>query len=247
MFVGDVKSSNVIAMERIKHDRHHTEDVDIDHTEDEIERQLSVCSDTPFSVCLLDVAPNRALLASINTQRASSQDFDDALYERKAQQIDFIRNHPTYDRTFWFFSQKNPLRRACQKLVHPANGDRIFGTPPSAIAHPIFQLLLLLTVIGGIAVEAVATPVYRRTFYDDRGAFIGSWFDIVETAFGGILVLEFVIKIIADGLAFTPNSYLRSIWNVFDFFILVGVLVNVSTALLIAGMCSFAILSVDCH
>ena len=157
------------------------------------------------------------------------------MYERRAQKADFIRDHPTYDKTFWVFSQKNWLRRTCQKLVAPAGGDRIFGTPHSPIAHPIFQLLLLLTVIGGIVVESIATPLYRREFYAEHGLFRGTWFDIAEGSFAIVLLLEFVIKVIADGFLFTPNAYIRSIWNVLDFFILAGILVNAITGLIFIG------------
>lgn len=162
-------------------------------------------------------------------------DVNDILFERRAQKADFIRDHPTYDKTFWIFSQKNPLRHACQKLVAPANGERIFGTPPSPIAHPIFQLILLLIVIAGIVVEWIATPLYRRTWYKDHGLIRGSWFDIAETAFGLSLFVEFLIKIIADGFLFTPNAYIRSIWNVLDFFIMVGLVINVTTGLIFVG------------
>src|SRR6266576_1485149 len=160
----------------------------------------------------------RDLLASINNDEAAAAE-DDALDERKAVKADFIRNHPTYDRTFWVLSQKNPLRTFCQMLVRPVGGERIYGARPSTIAHTIFQLVLLIAVIGGIVVESIATPHYRRDYYAKHGRMRGSWFDIAESVFGLTLVVEFVVKIIADGFSFTPNAYVRSIWNVLDFFI----------------------------
>ncbi len=175
------------------------------------------------------------MLAALNNDAVDVEELNDALYERRAQKADFIRDHPSYDKTFWIFSQKNWLRQACQKLVAPPGGDRIFGTPHSAIAHPIFQLLLLLTVIGGIVVESIATPVYRRDFYAQNGPIRGTWFDLAEGSFALVLALEFVIKIIADGFLFTPNAYIRSIWNILDFFILVGILVNAATGLIFIG------------
>ncbi|KAG6899490.1 hypothetical protein C0993_009751 [Termitomyces sp. T159_Od127] len=175
------------------------------------------------------------LLATVNVESTAAHDLRDALLERRAQRADFIRDHPTYDKTFWIFSQKNPLRRFCQKLVQPANGERIFGTPYSPIAHPIFQLILLLTVIAGIVTETIATPVFRRDYFLNHGLQIGAWFDVSETVFGFLLVAEFIIKIIADGFLFTPNAYIRSIWNVFDFFILCGILVNIITGLISIG------------
>lgn len=123
----------------------------------------------------------------------------------------------------------------CQTLVQPANGERLFGTPPSQIANPIFQLVLLLAVIGGIVVESIATPLYRHNFYLRHGFLRFAWFDIAETAFGLILCVEFIIKVIADGFVFTPNAYVRSIWNVLDLFILAGLIVNLTTTLIFIG------------
>lgn len=163
---------------------------------------------------------------------------DDAVYEHRAQRADFIRDHPTYDKTFWVFSQKNWLRKLCQRVVRPAHGERIFGTPYSPIAHPIFQLIVLFAVIGGIVVEITASPIYRRNYFIDKGYEINAWFEIAEATFGFTLVLEFLIKIVADGFLFTPNAYIRSIWNVIDFTIMVGILVSVSTELIVVGgMC----------
>ena len=87
--------------------------------------------------------------------------------------------------------------------------------------------MLLLAVIGGIVVECVATPLYRRSYQQNLVQQRGAWFDIAEAAFGFTLLIEFVIKVIADGFVFTPNAYVRSIWNILDFLILVGILVNI--------------------
>lgn len=201
--------------------------------EEELERHLYVMSSRP---CLpLTEFLSREILASINAEDHDAQDVSDVLFERRAQKADFIRAHPSYDKTFWIFSQKNILRQACQRLVRPANGERIFGMQYSPTAHTFFQLVLLLTVIGGIAVEGVATPFYRREFYRDNGFIRGSWFDIAEASFGLTLFVEFLIKIVADGFLFTPNAYVRSIWNILDLFILVGLLVNLTTGLIFIG------------
>jgi hypothetical protein len=87
-------------------------------------------------------------------------------------------------------------------------GERIYGARPSRIAHTIFQFVLLMAVIGGIVAESIATPLYRRDFYEKHGLMRGSWFVIAESVFGPTLVVEFVIKIIADGFL---NAYVRSI------------------------------------
>jgi hypothetical protein len=178
---------------------------------------------------------DRELLTTLNADTAASHDVNDIMYERRAQKADFIRAHPSYDKTFWIFSQKNAFRQFCQRLVQPANGERIFGRPHSLIWHSLFQLILLLSVIGGIVVEGIATPVYRRNYYRENGFIRGSWFDIAEASFALALLAEFLIKLVADGFIFTPNAYIRSIWNVLDFIILAGVLVNVTTSLIFIG------------
>ncbi|ESK91833.1 calcium channel subunit cch1 [Moniliophthora roreri MCA 2997] len=208
LFAGDSKAED-FPLQTIKHTRNET-------LSEEMERHLE-------------------LLASVNPETSNKADMDDAIHERRAQKADFIRDHPTYDKTFWVFSQKNPIRRLCQKAVAPANGPRIFGTPHSPTAHPVFQMIIFLVVIGGIVTEIIATPMYRRNFFAENGFNRNAWFDTAEAAFGLTLLLEFFIKIVADGFLFTPNAYIKSIWNIIDFFILAGLLVNVITGLIFIG------------
>ncbi|KAK7018498.1 Ion transport protein-domain-containing protein [Favolaschia claudopus] len=176
------------------------------------------------------------LLAAVRNEGATThEELNDAFYERRAQKADFIRDHPSYDKTFWIFSQKNPLRKFCQKLVQPAGGQRLFGTTQSPTLYPLFQMLLLSVVIAGIVVESVANPVYRRQYVQDHGLSRYAWYDICESAFGLVFFAEFVVKIIADGFLFTPNAYVKSIWNLLDMVIMIGLLVNVTTGLIFAG------------
>jgi hypothetical protein len=176
-------------------------------------------------------------LARPDRDAADADGLADAALERRAQKADFIRQHPSYDRTFWLFSQRNPLRRLCQMLVRPAGGERIFGRAPSDIASPAFHLVLALTVVGGVAVEAVATPLYRRQYLltNAHAPQRGAWFDVAESAFSLALIVEFLIKVVADGFVFTPNAYARSIWNLFDLAVLAGITVNVATTLIFVG------------
>jgi hypothetical protein len=125
----------------------------------------------------------------------------------------------------------------CQKVVKPAGGERLFGCPPSDVAHTLFQLLILLTVLNGNITEGVATPLYRRNYYMEHGVARDTWFNIAEIAFGAPFLVEFIIKIIADGFLFTPNAYVKSIWNTLDFIILIGILVNLSfTLIFVSGL-----------
>ncbi|KAG9312662.1 Ion transport protein-domain-containing protein [Chiua virens] len=160
------------------------------------------------------------------------KDSDDV---HRTQTIELIRKHPTYDKSFWIIPQTNRLRRLCQKIVRPSDGKRIFGAPPSHVAHSFFQLAIFLTVLSNVIAEAIATPLYRHGYYLQHGPTRFGWFSIVEFAFSSILVVEFLIKIIADGFLFAPNAYIRSIWNILDFVIMAGVLVNTTFTLIFIG------------
>ncbi|KAG1745083.1 Ion transport protein-domain-containing protein [Suillus paluster] len=177
------------------------------------------------------------IIAKATNGADTTEDDHDEHSERKAQKADFIIDHPTYDKTFWLFSQENRLRTMCQKIVKPAGGERLFGAPSSDVAHTLFQLLIFLTVLGGIITEGVATPLYRRDYYMQHGLMRGTWFNFAEAAFGLPFLAEFIIKVIADGFLFTPNAYVKSIWNILDFIILIGVLVNLSfTLIFVSGL-----------
>jgi hypothetical protein len=174
------------------------------------------------------------LSAPVPVKEASEHN---ALSEQRARRAITIANHPSYDKSLWIFSQNNKIRRFCQQFVPPSNDDneeRMFGRPPSPLLEFCFRATMLLIVVAGIVVEAVATPIYRSAYYAQYGT-RRAWFDISEAVFGFLLVIEFVVKIIADGFIFTPNAYLFNIWNIVDGIILVAVLVNVSTSLIVVG------------
>ncbi|PLW08520.1 hypothetical protein PCANC_24286 [Puccinia coronata f. sp. avenae] len=157
--------------------------------------------------------------------------FSNEKLEREAQ---FIKDHPTYDKVFWFISQRNPIRKFCQFLVEPSLGDRIFGRPPNKIGVFVFKSIVFSTIMGSVIVAAIATPVYKQHYYLIHGDSIYTWFNLTEVILGLFFVLEFFIKVLADGFIFTPNAYLLNTWNRIDFLVL-GTLVSDITASLVYG------------
>lgn len=236
LFAGEAQRTNDIPLTTLRQAKQPQQENDVgEHVQQEVERHLCVFHLTLYLRMLTGLRINRELLSLLNPEQNAISDLEDELNERRAVKADFIRDHPSYDKVFWFISEKNWIRKLCQKVVQPARGERIFGTPHSPIAHPIFQLVILLTVIGGIVVEGIATPLYRRDYYSRNGFIRGAWFDIAEATFGLVLFIEFMIKVIADGFVWTPNAYLRSIWNTLDFAIMIGIIVNVTTGLIFVG------------
>ncbi|TXT15853.1 hypothetical protein VHUM_00356 [Vanrija humicola] len=165
----------------------------------------------------------------------SADEHMDALRERRNQQADFIAAHPSYDRSLWIFSNRGPIRNFCQALVPPAYGFRINGRPAHPFWSLVFKFVIFATVVSSVVVAAISTPLYRKQYYAKHGYHHFTWFDSTELALAVVFVLEFFIKIIADGFIFSPNAYLLSIWNLVDLVILGTIIVNTTTAILVVG------------
>lgn len=161
--------------------------------------------------------------------------FSQSVNDPKIQQAQFIASHPSYDKSYFLFSNHNRFRRFCQSLVPPAYGERLFGRPVSHVRHRIFQIVIFLGIAGSVVSAAIATPAYRRGYYERFGRIRASWFSVLEISLSTLFLGEFAVKTIADGFIFTPNAYVLSVWNALDLFVLITLLVNVSTELLVIG------------
>lgn len=160
----------------------------------------------------------------------------EAIKIKRRIQASFIRDHPTYDRSVLVFWQGNPIRQFCQRLTTPAYGERLFGSPPMPAFRLCFDAAIGLTVIASIAVAATATPAYRTAYYaDDETLTLFTWFNLFDTAVAAVFSVEATIKIIADGLFFTPTGYLKAPRNLIDLFALFSIIANTATALSISG------------
>ena len=95
--------------------------------------------------------------------------------------------------------------------------------------------IVFFAIVASVSVAAIATPTYRKGFYENNGVYRGTWFDLAEVALGTVFIIEAAIKIIADGFIFSPNAYLLSLWNVLDFMILITLIINISTSLIFIG------------
>ncbi len=149
--------------------------------------------------------------------------------------LSFIASHPSYDKSYFLFSNHNRFRRFCQSLVPSSHGERLFGRPVSPYRYKLFQAAVLLGIVGSVVSAAIATPVYRRDYYAKYGLIRASWFSILEISLSSLFLAEFFVKTIADGLAFTPNAYVLSVWNSLDLFVLITLLINVATELAVIG------------
>ncbi|KAI0815719.1 Ion transport protein-domain-containing protein [Xylaria sp. FL0064] len=179
---------------------------------------------------------------SLDPRQMARQAVSATLERRKAQR-DYLRRHPTYNNALYIFKPQNPIRRLCQRMVGPGRGsERFDGVEPNKIVWYSFSVFIYAAIIAMVIIASVTTPLYQKLYLQEhnlteasRGT---SWFVWVDLAFAVLFTVEAVIKIIADGLFFTPNAYYRSSWGFIDAVVLITLWINVLTLIFNDGSVS---------
>ena len=161
---------------------------------------------------------------------------EEAFKIRRKIQAEFILDHPGYDTSLFLFPQGNLVRDFCQACVPCLYEQRLFGRQPD-LRRYILQVTVFAAILASIAIAAITTPAYRQEYYSENGLVRTSWFMITQLVIGGIFLTEVTIKVIADGWFFTPNGYMRSFWNIFDFLLIATFIgITIGELIVFAGM-----------
>ncbi|ORX60316.1 hypothetical protein DM01DRAFT_1332475 [Hesseltinella vesiculosa] len=161
------------------------------------------------------LAPSLRVNIAASVEEVVLQDLE----ERRAMHRDFLRAHPTYDRSLFLFHPPHRLRFWCQRLIPPSHGERTFGTAPSFWGKTLFLTLITLCVLTNVVLTIYTNPVFQLEHQHDTS--IPTKLAYADWAFTWIFTFEFLIKIVADGFLLTPNAYMLNGWNVLDVFVLV--------------------------
>lgn len=162
-------------------------------------------------------------------QKSHLSDFNPAHFARNIikerdqtinRQTQYLKKNPTFNKVFYVMGPRHPIRRLCQFIVSSSHGDRIHGVKPYKPVHEAFLIFMFLATAALLITTCYLTPLYRYQLVIKEGFF--NWAFWLEAAFLGIFSLEFGIKVLADGLIFTPNAYIRSSWNFIDFIVLLA-------------------------
>jgi voltage-dependent calcium channel len=159
--------------------------------------------------------------------------------QQRSHQADFLRANPNINRSLWIFRADNPIRRVCQLLVAPSYGERLEGTDQNPFAWWCFSAVTYAAIVCIVVLACITTPIYQIQFIPNQST-VWDWITWTDIIFSAIFTIEAVIKIIADGFMFTPNAYIRSIWNQIDFFVLITLWINVVADLTDRGSLSRA-------
>ncbi|KAI5956123.1 hypothetical protein CANMA_004570 [Candida margitis] len=132
------------------------------------------------------------------------------------QQNKFLDANPRYNYVFYIIGPRHMVRRLCQKMVKSSHGERIDGVQPY---EPVSEGIVVFTFIATVVLVVLAcymTPIYRMQNTNEN------WIFWSEYVFALIFTVEFAIKVLADGLIFTPNAYCLSSWNMIDMIVLIS-------------------------
>nr|XP_034983210.1 voltage-dependent L-type calcium channel subunit alpha-1C isoform X4 [Zootoca vivipara] len=141
---------------------------------------------------LMGAAGNATISTVSSTQRKRQQ------YGKQKKQGNTTATRPP--RALLCLTLKNPIRRACISIVE----------------WKPFEIIILLTIFANCVALAIYIP-----FPEDDSNATNSNLERVEYLFLIIFTVEAFLKVIAYGLLFHPNAYLRNGWNLLDFIIVV--------------------------
>ncbi|XP_062842556.1 calcium channel, voltage-dependent, L type, alpha 1S subunit, a [Trichomycterus rosablanca] len=116
----------------------------------------------------------------------------------KLKKLQATGGNPRPARSLLFLTLRNPFRRACISIVE----------------WKPFEIIILLTIF----VNCVALAVFMPMPEEDTNN-TNSNLESLEYIFLIIFTLECFLKIVAYGLLFHADAYLRNCWNILDFVI----------------------------
>uniref|UniRef100_H3DC93 Voltage-dependent L-type calcium channel subunit alpha n=1 Tax=Tetraodon nigroviridis TaxID=99883 RepID=H3DC93_TETNG len=116
----------------------------------------------------------------------------------KLKKLQATGGNPRPARSLFFFTLKNPFRKACINIVE----------------WKAFEIIILLTIFANCVALAVFLPMPEEDSNNTNASL-----ESLEYIFLVIFTLECFLKIVAYGFVFHEGAYLRNCWNILDFVI----------------------------
>ncbi|KAF9351296.1 calcium channel protein, partial [Mortierella sp. AD094] len=140
-----------------------------------------------------------------------------------------IDNEHVVHYSLFLFSPKNKFRRFLQSFIEPHRKKRDGDPPRDKVLSRSFNGFITLAIVASVIVAAITSPLWRLKQSKLDPADQSVAIHVSDIAFPVIFTLEFVLRVIADGLVFTPDAYLRSYWNWVDSLVLISMYVPLFT------------------
>ncbi|XP_073827842.1 sodium leak channel non-selective protein na isoform X1 [Musca autumnalis] len=168
-----------------------------------------------------------------NSGRARPHDLDIKLLQAKRQQAEMRRNqreedlrenHPFFDTPLFLVPRESRFRKICQKIVHGRYDarlkDPLTGKERKVQYKSLHNFLGLVTYLDWVMIFVTTLSCISMMFETPNDRVMDHpTLQIAEYTFVIFMSLELALKILADGLFFTPKAYIKDVAAVLDVFI----------------------------
>ncbi|KAK9759203.1 Ion transport protein [Popillia japonica] len=176
-----------------------------------------------------DIGVNR-----VSSARARPHDLDIKLLQAKRQQAEMRRNqreedlrenHPFFDTPLFAVPRESKFRKICQLIVYARYDarlkDPITGKERKVQYKSLHNFLGLVTYLDWVMITMTTLSCLSMMF--ETPVMEHVTLQIAEYCFVIFMSIELALKILADGLFFTPKAYIKDVAAVLDVFIYLDV------------------------
>ncbi|CAK6959125.1 sodium leak channel non-selective protein isoform X1 [Scomber scombrus] len=149
---------------------------------------------------------------------------EQAEMKRKVQEEELRENHPYFDKPLFIVGREHRFRNFCRMIVRArfnvSKTDPITGAVKNTKYHQLYDLLGLVTYLDWVMIIVTICCCISMMFESPftRIMHVPS-LQIGEYVFVIFMSIELNLKIMADGLFFTPTAVIRDFGGVMDIFI----------------------------
>ncbi|XP_026672772.1 sodium leak channel non-selective protein [Ceratina calcarata] len=175
----------------------------------------------------------------VSSSRSRPHDLDIKLLQAKRQQAEMRRNqreedlrenHPFFDTPLFAVPRESKFRKICQSLVYARYDtnvkDPLTGKERKVQYKSLHNFLGLVTYLDWVMIFATTMSCISMMFETPQYRVMEvPALQITEYGFVIFMSVELTLKILADGLFFTPKAYIKDVASVLDVFIYVVSLV----------------------
>ncbi|XP_028291437.1 sodium leak channel NALCN isoform X4 [Gouania willdenowi] len=149
---------------------------------------------------------------------------EQAEMKRKVQEEELRENHPYFDKPLFIVGREHRFRNFCRMIVrarfNASKTDPITGAVKNTKYHQLYDLLGLVTYLDWVMIVVTICSCISMMFESPFTRVMQvPTLQIGEYVFVIFMSIELNLKIMADGLFFTPTAVIRDFGGVMDIFI----------------------------
>uniref|UniRef100_A0A8C0BYI8 Sodium leak channel, non-selective n=1 Tax=Buteo japonicus TaxID=224669 RepID=A0A8C0BYI8_9AVES len=146
------------------------------------------------------------------------------IFTRKVQEEELRENHPYFDKPLFIVGREHRFRNFCRVVVrarfNASKTDPVTGAVKNTKYHQLYDLLGLVTYLDWVMIIVTICSCISMMFESPfRRVMHAPTLQIAEYVFVIFMSIELNLKIMADGLFFTPTAVIRDFGGVMDIFI----------------------------